>query len=63
MGSPSGRAAIATADERLPGTQRITLAADEGYDHSDFVASCRGAYANVKVPWRIRLGDSVMLAD
>ena len=35
------RAAIAMADERLPGPQRITLGADKGYDTRDFVASCR----------------------
>lgn len=35
------RAAIAMADERLPGSQRITLGADKGYDTRDFVASCR----------------------
>jgi transposase len=35
------RAAIAMADERLPGAQRITLAGDKGYDTRDFVASCR----------------------
>jgi transposase len=40
-GHAERRAAIAMADERLPGTQRITLAADKGYDTRDFVASCR----------------------
>lgn len=35
------RAALAMADERLPGRRRITLAGDRGYDTRDFVASCR----------------------
>jgi hypothetical protein len=35
------RAAIAMADERLPGAQRITLGGDQGYDTRDFVAACR----------------------
>jgi transposase len=36
------RGAIAMADERLPGTQRITLGGDKGYDTRDFIAACRG---------------------
>ncbi len=40
-GRAERRAAIAMADERLPGTRRITLAGDKGYDTGDFVASCR----------------------
>src|SRR5581483_2674845 len=40
-GQAERRAAIAMADERLPGAQRITLAADKGYDTRGFVASCR----------------------
>ncbi len=40
-GHAERRAAIAMADERLPGTQRITLGGDKGYDTRDFVASCR----------------------
>jgi len=28
-------------DDRLPGTQRITLGGEKGYDTSDFVAACR----------------------
>src|SRR5258707_13121271 len=35
------RAAIAMVDERLPGSRRITLGGDKGYDTSDFVADCR----------------------
>ena len=35
------RAALAMADERLPGHRRITLAGDRGYDTRDFVAACR----------------------
>jgi hypothetical protein len=35
------RAAIAMADERLPGRRRITMAGDRGYDTRDFIASCR----------------------
>jgi transposase len=40
-GRAERRAAIAMADERLPGKRRITLAGDKGYDTRDFVASCR----------------------
>ena len=28
------------ADERLPGSRRITLGGDKGYDTHDFVATC-----------------------
>jgi IS5 family transposase len=35
------RAAIAMVDERLPGSRRITLGGDKGYDTCDFVAGCR----------------------
>jgi transposase len=35
------RAAIAMVDGDLPGSRRITLAGDRGYDTRDFVASCR----------------------
>lgn len=35
------RAAIAMVDGNLPGSRRITLAGDRGYDTRDFVASCR----------------------
>jgi len=35
------RAAVAMADERLPGSRRITLGGDKGYDTRDFVATCR----------------------
>ena len=40
-GSTERRAAIAMADERLPGRRRITLAADKGYDTRGFIAACR----------------------
>jgi transposase len=40
-GSAERRAALAMADERLPGRRRITLGADKGYDTRDFIASCR----------------------
>jgi IS5 family transposase len=40
-GRAERRAALAMADERLPGGQRITLGGDKGYDTRDFVASCR----------------------
>jgi len=40
-GSAERRAAIAMADERLPGRRRITLAADKGYDTRGFIAACR----------------------
>jgi transposase len=33
--------ALAMLDEALPGTKRITLGADKGYDTRDFVAACR----------------------
>jgi transposase len=35
------RAAIAMLDENLPGSRRITVAGDRGYDTRGFVASCR----------------------
>src|SRR5229473_960242 len=35
------RAAIAMLETALPGSRRITLGADKGYDTSDFVADCR----------------------
>jgi transposase len=40
-GTAERRAAIAMADERLPGGRRITLGGDKGYDTRGFVASCR----------------------
>ena len=40
-GTAERRAAIAMADERLPGEHRITLAGDKGYDTHGFVAACR----------------------
>ncbi len=40
-GRAERRAAVAMADERLPGGRRITLGGDKGYDTRDFVASCR----------------------
>ena len=40
-GHAQRRVAIAMADERLPGSWRIALDADKGYDTRDFVASCR----------------------
>jgi transposase len=45
MDSADGRAerrnALEMLDESLPGTERITVAGDKGYDTSDFVADCR----------------------
>jgi transposase len=35
------RAALAMVDGNLPGSHRITLAGDKGYDTRDFVANCR----------------------
>src|SRR5271157_4254630 len=35
------RAALAMIDGTLPGSRRITLAGDKGYDTRDFVANCR----------------------
>ena len=43
-GRAERRAAIAMADEQLPGGRRITLGADKGYDTRDFVASCRALH-------------------
>ncbi len=40
-GTAERRAAIAMVDEDLPGSRRITLAGDRGYDTRDFVDSCR----------------------
>ena len=40
-GTAERRAAIAMVDADLPGTRRITLAGDRGYDTREFVASCR----------------------
>ncbi len=40
-GTAERRAAIAMADERLPGGRRVTLGGDKGYDTRDFVTSCR----------------------
>ena len=40
-GTAERRAAVAMADERLPGQRRITIGGDKGYDTRDFVASCR----------------------
>jgi transposase len=40
-GTAERRAAIAMADERLPGRRRITVGGDKGYDTGGFVDSCR----------------------
>lgn len=40
-GRAERRAAIAMVGECLPGSQRITLGGDKGYDTRDFVESCR----------------------
>ena len=40
-GRAERRAAIAMVNETLPGTRRITLAGDKGYDTRDFVEQCR----------------------
>jgi transposase len=40
-GTAERRAALAMVDEDLPGSRRITLAGDRGYDTRDFVDSCR----------------------
>jgi transposase len=40
-GTAERRAAIAMTDERLPGSRRVTLGGDKGYDTRDFVAHCR----------------------
>jgi transposase len=40
-GRAERRAAVASADERLAGSGRITVAGDKGYDTRGFVATCR----------------------
>jgi transposase len=40
-GRAERRSAIAMLDEDLPGSRRITLAGDRGYDTRDFVETCR----------------------
>ena len=40
-GRAERRSAIAMLNEALPGTRRITLGADKGYDAHDFVEACR----------------------
>ena len=40
-GCAERRAAIVMLDENLPGSRRITVAGDRGYDTRGFVASCR----------------------
>jgi transposase len=40
-GRAERRNAIAMVEDNLPGTRRITLAGDKGYDTRDFVAECR----------------------
>jgi transposase len=40
-GKAERRAAVASTDERLAGSGRITLAGDKGYDTRGFVATCR----------------------
>jgi IS5 family transposase len=40
-GHAERRAALAMVEERLPGSRRITLGGDKGYDTRDFIESCR----------------------
>jgi transposase len=40
-GTAERRNAIAMLEDNLPGTQRITVGADKGYDTADFVEACR----------------------
>ena len=40
-GRAERRMALEMFDESLPGTRRITLGADKGYDTREFVAECR----------------------
>ena len=40
-GRAERRAAVASTDERLAGSGRITVAGDKGYDTRGFVAACR----------------------
>jgi len=63
-GQAERRAAIAMADERLPGAQRITLAADKGYDTRGFVACCRALKITPHVAQNhARPGGSALDAD
>ncbi len=55
------RAAVAMADERLPGSRRITLGGDKGYDTRGFVASCRALKITPHVAQnRARSGGSAL---
>jgi IS5 family transposase len=40
-GRAERRNALDLVDDNIPGTRRITLAGDKGYDTRDFVADCR----------------------
>jgi transposase len=60
-GHAERRAAIAMAAERLPGTRRITLGGDKGYDTRDFVESCRALTVTPHVAQnRARPGGSAL---
>ena len=55
------RAAIAMVDGNLPGSRRITLAGDRGYDTRDFVGSCRALKVTPHVAQnQARLGGSAL---
>jgi transposase len=60
-GDAERRAAIAMIDGNLPGSRRITLAGDKGYDTRDFVARCRALTVTPQVAQNAaRLGGSAL---
>ena len=60
-GHAERRAALAMADERLPGRRRVTLGSDKGYDTREFVAFCRALNVTPHVARnRLRPGGSAL---
>jgi transposase len=55
-GRAERRNAISMVDASLPGTRRITLGADKGYDTRDFVAACRTKHVTPHVAQFIAKG-------
>src|SRR5262245_4470971 len=48
-GTAEREMALAMVDDVLPGRRRITLAADKGYDTSEFVKACRDRHVTPHV--------------